>query len=88
MKYIMQNDYPHIRYATNFRDPADDRMTHGTFARSGCGLAALMMVADRLLVNYKVDMRDAIKMANDTSNIFHAGQRHGFIAIDGNVVEM
>lgn len=63
MKYIKQNDYPHIRYSTNLVDPTDDRMTHGTFARSGCGLASLMMVADRLLVDYKFDMRDAIELS-------------------------
>jgi len=80
MKYIRQNDYPHIRYATNFRDPADDRMTHGTFARSGCGLAALMMAADRLLVNYKFDMRDAIKMANDTGANRWIGTKLKYIA--------
>ena len=66
MKYIMQNNYPHIRYVTNLVDPTNDRMRVGTFARSGCGLASLMMVADRLLVNYKFDILDAVHMAYET----------------------
>lgn len=66
MKYIMQNNYPHIRYVTNLVDPTNDRMYKGTFARSGCGLASLMMVADRLLVNYKFDMRDAVELSYAT----------------------
>ena len=72
MKFVNQLDYPHIHYSHNTSHPEKEQMTHGTFAKSGCGLASLMMVADRLLPSYKFDIRDAMQLMYDTASAMPA----------------
>lgn len=75
MKFVNQLDYPHIHYSHNTSHPEKEQMTHGTFAKSGCGLASLMMVADRLLPSYKFDIRDAMQLMYDTGANRTVGSR-------------
>lgn len=48
MFYINQQDYPDVPYATDLSEPESGSAREGTFAESGCGPCALMMVVDRL----------------------------------------
>ena len=66
MKFVNQLDYPHIHYSHNLSHPEMPQMKEGTFAKSACGLASPMMGADRLLVNYKFDIRDAMALIYET----------------------
>lgn len=52
MFYINQQDYPHIPYPTNMRDPESSSAKNGTVASSGCGLCSMMMVLDRLTMEH------------------------------------
>lgn len=66
MKYISQLDYPHVPYLTRteIEDEAErEKGKHTTIKSSGCGLCSAIMVADRLLPNYKFELEDAIALA-------------------------
>ncbi|MBQ2456255.1 MAG: hypothetical protein II499_09195 [Firmicutes bacterium] len=67
MKYVNQLEYPWIMYQTNREHPEDTRRDHGTFAMSGCGLASAIMVADRLLVDHKFDLFDAVALSYEVN---------------------
>ena len=80
MKYINQMEHRYLRYLSNTSHPEKDHMTHGTFARSGCGLASLIMVADRLLPGCQFDLRDAVQLSYDTCANRNAGTDMRYIA--------
>ncbi len=66
MRYINQNDYDYVLYPVNTgaleeEQDADDRCC--TFADAGCGLAAAIMVADRLLVEPDFGIKEALQLA-------------------------
>lgn len=48
MKFINQNDYPHISYPTNAQEPASKQYLEGSIKSSGCGLCCLCMAVDQL----------------------------------------
>lgn len=80
MKYVNQLEHRYLRYSSNTSHPEKDHMTHGTFARSGCGLASLIMVADWLLPNSQFDLRDAVQLSYDTNANRNAGTDMRYIA--------
>ena len=80
MKYVNQLEHRYLRYSSNTSHPEKDHHTHGTFARSGCGLASLIMVADRLLPSYQFDLRDAVQLSYDTKANRLAGTDMTYIA--------
>lgn len=80
MKYVNQLEHRYLRYSSNTSHPEKDHMTHGTFARSGCGLASLIMVADWLLPNCQFDLRDAVQLSYDTNANRNAGTDMRYIA--------
>ena len=62
MRYVNQKEYPHIPYITCTKEdhPQHERGKTTTICTSGCGLCSSIMVADRLLVDYKFELEDAI----------------------------
>lgn len=69
MKFINQRDYPDWLYVTrtDMEDAAQrEKGRTTTVASSACGLCAAAMVADRLLVNHKFDLKAALKLSYDT----------------------
>lgn len=68
MRYVNQLDHPHMLYVTRteLEGAARERGRTTTIKASGCGLCSAIMVADRLLVNYKFDLDDAIQLSYDT----------------------
>ena len=68
MRYVNQLDHPHMLYVTRteLEGAARERGRTTKIAKSGCGLCSAIMVADRLLVNYKFDLDDAIQLSYDT----------------------
>ena len=80
MKYVNQLEHRYLRYSSNTSHPEKDHMTHGTFARSGCGLSSLIMVADRLLPSCQFDLRDAVQLSYDTKANRLAGSDMRYIA--------
>lgn len=65
MRYICQLDYEHISYVTGTELTGEDKLDgeKTTVKSSGCGLCSSIMVVDRLLVDYKFDLEDAIKLS-------------------------
>ena len=68
MRYVNQLENPHMLYVTRTSQEGADkeRGRTTTIKSSGCGLCSAIMVADRLLVNYKFDLDDAIQLSYDT----------------------
>ena len=68
MRYVNQLENPHMLYVTRTNQEGADkeRGRTTTIKSSGCGLCSAIMVADRLLVNYKFDLDDAIQLSYDT----------------------
>ena len=68
MKYVNQLEHPHMLYTTRteMEGEGKERGRTTTIKASGCGLCSAIMVADRLLVNYKFDLDDAIQLSYDT----------------------
>ena len=69
MKYINQQDYPEKPYITRHELTGEEyeKGQKTTVKSSACGLCAAIMVADRLLVNYKFDLDDAIQLSYETN---------------------
>lgn len=66
MKYINQLHYPDWLYVTGTDLEEEARRERGrttTVATSACGLCAAVMVADRLLVNSRFELNDALMLA-------------------------
>ena len=65
MRYINQNDYPHIPYITKttMEDEEREKGKLTTIASSGCGLCSAIMVADRLLPTYEFELDDAVALS-------------------------
>lgn len=70
MRYICQLDYPDVPYRTRTDTPDDEYGQNTTVRSSGCGLCSAIMVADRLLFDYKFDLDDALALA------FESGANH------------
>lgn len=69
MKYVNQLEYPDWLYVnrTEHEDAAErEAGKTKTIATSGCGLCAAVMVADRLLVDSKFELKDALRLSYDT----------------------
>ena len=80
MKYVNQLEHRYLRYVSNITHPEKDHMRVGTFARSGCGLSSLIMVADRLLPSYQFELLDAVHLSYDTVANRLAGTDMRYIA--------
>ena len=65
MKYLCQLDYENIPYITRTDDSGEDKLKgeKTTVRSSGCGLCSSIMVLDRLFVDYKFDLQDAIELS-------------------------
>lgn len=63
MIYINQLPHTDLLYITHTDDEERERGKTTTFSSSGCGLACAMMVLDRLLVDAKFTMEDAIELS-------------------------
>lgn len=72
MKYINQNDYPHIRYGTNAKEPESSSFINGTVASSGCGLCCLCMAVDRLTLE-SLDIEEAVQLSIDNQANMNVG---------------
>lgn len=66
MKYINQLDHTHMRYVTRTDPEYGDSGKTTTIRSSGCGLCSAIMVADRLLPDYKFELYDAIDLSYET----------------------
>ena len=76
MKYINQLDYPHWLYVTRTDMETAEAREKGkttTISKSGCGLCSAIMVADRLLPNCNVGLKEMI----DLSYVNHANHKIG-----------
>ena len=67
MKYINQLDHPHMRYITRTDPEYGETGKTTTIKSSGCGLCSAIMVADRLLPDYKFELYDAIDLSYETN---------------------
>ena len=69
MKYVNQKDYPHWLYVTRLEMDEENRQRGKTttVASSGCGLCSAVMVADRLLVDSKFELQDAIDLSYEVN---------------------
>ena len=67
MRYVNQLDYSHMLYVTrtSMEGAAQEKGRTTTVRGSGCGLCSAIMVADRLLTDYKFDLEDAIQLSYD-----------------------
>lgn len=68
MKYVNQNEYPDWLYVT-MTEMDEEHQQKGkttTVASSACGLCSAVMVADRLLVDSKFELKDALKLSYET----------------------
>ena len=65
MRYVNQKEHPEMPYitCTDPKHPRHERGKTTTICTSGCGLCSSIMVADRLLVDYKFDLEDAIALS-------------------------
>ena len=65
MKYINQRDYPDWLYVTKTEldETQREKGKTSTVASSACGLCSAIMVADRLRVDSKFDLREALKLS-------------------------
>jgi len=65
MKYVNQKDYPHWLYITRIEMDEENQQKGktSTVASSACGLCSAVMVADRLLVDSKFELADAIELS-------------------------
>lgn len=95
MKYVNQKEYPDWLYVTRVSmEGADrDRGLTTTISSSGCGLCSAVMVADRLNVNSKFELKDAIRMSYDTNANHRKGTDYkrfapAFAESQGLVLEM
>jgi len=68
MKYINQLDYPDWLYVTrtDLEGAEREKGKTTTVRSSACGLCSAIMVADRLLVDSKFELRDALKLSYET----------------------
>ena len=75
MRYVNQKEYPHIPYITCTKEdhPQHERGKTTTICTSGCGLCSSIMVADRLLVDYKFELEDAIALSYEVGANYGAG---------------
>lgn len=63
MIYVNQLLYKDTIYITHTEDEKSEYGKTTTFSASGCGLASAMMVLDRLLVNEKFTIEDAMELS-------------------------
>ena len=69
MKYVRQMDYDHVLYYVVPPRPDSDWDPDdyfGTVDEAGCGLAAAIMMADRLLVEPNFDIKEALQLSYDS----------------------
>ena len=69
MKYVSQLDYDHVLYYVVPPRPDSDWDPDdyfGTVDEAGCGLAAAIMMADRLLVEPNFDSKEALRLSYDS----------------------
>ncbi len=78
MKFINQRDYPHWLYVTRTDMEGEDkeRGKTTTVFTSGCGLAAAVMAADRLLPNCDFDLKQALDISYETKANFKIGTQY------------
>ncbi len=67
MKFINQQDYPHIPYLTRTKLEGEEgeKGKRTTVKTSGCGLCSAIMVLDRLLPNREFTLEEALQMSYD-----------------------
>ena len=65
MRFVCQKDYPDMEYITrvDLEGEEKEKGSHTTVCSSGCGLCSSVMVADRLLTDYKFDIEDAVALS-------------------------
>ena len=78
MKYINQRDYPDVSYITMTEmDEASREAGKSTpVFCSGCGLAAAVIVADRLLINSDFGLEDALRISYASNANILTGTRY------------
>lgn len=65
MLYVNQQDYPHIPYRTNLKEPDSAPAREGTAATSACGPCSAMMMVDRLTLQ-SLSLEEALRIAVDS----------------------
>ena len=75
MRYVNQKEYPDMPYITCTKPdhPQRERGKTTTISTSGCGLCSSIMVADRLLVDYKFDLEDARALSYEVGANYGTG---------------
>ena len=66
MLYISQLSYPETPYITMTDTPEEEYGKTTTVKSSGCGLCAAVMVADRLLISPRFDIKDAVALSYES----------------------
>ena len=65
MQYLNQHRYPYMLYKCDTDHPDNERLHNSTFYMTACGLCCAVMVADRLLIDPKFDLVDALQLSYD-----------------------
>ena len=83
MRYVNQKQYPDMPYITCTKPghPQHERGKTTTVSTSGCGLCSSIMVADRLLVNYKFDLEDAIALSYEIGTNYGTGTARTYFPV-------
>ena len=83
MRYVNQKQYPEMPYITCTKPdhPKHERGKTTTIKTSGCGLCSSIMIADRLLVDYKFDLEDAIALSYEIGANYGAGTARTYFPV-------
>ena len=83
MRYVNQKRYPEMPYITCTKPghPQHERGKTTTIKTSGCGLCSSIMIADRLLVDYKFDLEDAIALSYEIGANYGTGTARTYFPV-------
>lgn len=83
MRYVNQKRYPEMPYITCTKPdhPKHERGKTTTVKTSGCGLCSSIMIADRLLVDYKFDLEDAIALSYEIGANYGTGTARTYFPV-------
>ena len=83
MRYVNQKRYPEMPYITCTKPghPQQERGKTTTIKTSGCGLCSSIMIADRLLVDYKFDLEDAVALSYEIGANYGTGTARTYFPV-------
>ena len=85
MRYVNQKKYPDKIYVTraNPEDPRHEIGKTTTVSNAGCALCSAVMVADRLLPNFKFELEDVMAISYEAKANWSAGTSRAFFPAFG-----